>query len=91
MSYFSQLIVLKNFKKAKYLHNRLNICQKCKKVEMNYDGGSDHCALLFFEYASESAAHVAKNERIHERQYDFGKAALTEMIRALMLCMPTYL
>ena len=30
-------------KRPDFLHGRFESCQKCKKVQMSFDGGSDHC------------------------------------------------
>ena len=31
-------------KRPDLLHEGYESCQKCKKVKMNFDGGSDYCA-----------------------------------------------
>ena len=32
-------------KRHDFLHEGFESCQKCKKVQMNFDRGSDHCAV----------------------------------------------
>ena len=58
-------------KRPDFLHKGFESCQKCKNVEMNFDGGSDHCAAPFIKPGTQTIKERRSYERCSERRSRF--------------------